>query len=202
MTYFESRPLFLDQPANKGVSTASGLLNFREPLMDVFTSYVDGKKIIDLGCNNGRWSSWFLDKGATFVEGVDMDNDFIVNATSLMSNYFASDKYKFTTENLISYTPSTSFDLAALFNTLHYEAPFDQINHVCSYVNTVLVEMGDSTENVINPNSFYQGDFQTEINPPTAKAKFINLGFNITELSTITNDLYGSRARFVAIKSS
>ena len=85
---------------------------------------------------------------------------------------------------------------------MHYEAPFDQINHVCSYVNTVLVEMGDSTEDVMNPKSFYQGDFQTEINPTKAKEKFINLGFNITELSTITNDLYGSRARFVAIKSS
>ena len=96
MTYFDSKNLFVDQPTEKGLSCAAELLNARSLLMDVFDSYLNGKKVIDLGCNNGRWSSYFLDKGATFVEGVDIDPTYIESAKVCMATYFSSDKYSFT----------------------------------------------------------------------------------------------------------
>tara|TARA_R100001443_G_scaffold114645_1_gene130940 strand:+ start:786 stop:1394 length:609 start_codon:yes stop_codon:yes gene_type:complete len=202
MTYFDSKNVFVDQPIEKGLSCASELLNKRSLEMDVFDSYLNGKKVIDLGCNNGRWSSYFLDKGATFVEGVDIDPTYIESAKVCMATYFSSDKYSFTVANIVDYTPSNSYDVATIFNTLHYNAPFDQIRKVASYANTILVEMGLGVENVLDPNSFHQGGLQTFITPQLAKELLTELGFTITELASLDDEIIGQRARFVAIKSS
>ena len=119
-----------------------------------------------------------------------------------MANYFSADKYSFTVANIIDYTPSNSYDVATIFNTLHYVNPMEQIKKVCSYVNTILVEMSADMENVLSATSFHNGTLQSQISPTEAKKMFTDLGFTITDLTGIDDELIGKRARFVAVKAS
>lgn len=42
-----------------------------KPLLDKYISFMSGKKILDIGCTNGRDSCYFLDKGFD-VYGIDL----------------------------------------------------------------------------------------------------------------------------------
>ena len=62
--------------------------------------------------------------------------------------------------------------------------------------------MSADMENVLSATSFHNGTLQSQISPTEAKKMFTDLGFTITDLTGIDDELIGKRARFVAVKAS
>ena len=44
-----------------------------EPLLEIFPSGLEGKNVLDLGCNSGFWTLQLLEAGCEHVIGVDSD---------------------------------------------------------------------------------------------------------------------------------
>ena len=136
MAYFDDRGLFVNQDIDKSITSEADVLNIKAAAMEGFASYVKEKTVLDLGCADGRFCSWFLDKGASKVHGVDIEKNYIDNAKVVMANYFTDDKYSFEVGDITDSSFSVSnYDVVALFNTLNYKSPFLQVEKACELAN-------------------------------------------------------------------
>ena len=188
MGYFDSRNMFL----NRGeLSVASALENLsrRAINFEVFAPFVVGKRVLDVGCCDGRWSSWMLDHGASSVHGIDRNSDYInLGALTIMPNYFSSEKYSFEVVDAFDYQPLEKFDVVALFGVLYYENPSAMIEKYCSVSDVVLVDTSVDTI-LVNGGEILESD---------VRSKFAECGFTITDL-TLQEPETG-RIMFVATK--
>jgi tRNA (mo5U34)-methyltransferase len=53
---------------------------FFERLLELTGGSLEGRRVLDLGCNSGYWSLAAIDAGAQFVLGLDIDGDFVEQA--------------------------------------------------------------------------------------------------------------------------
>ena len=74
---------------SKGTGISKTVLNDRATFFNSIASLVSGKKVLDVGCNNGRWMSWLLDQNASHVVGIDSDSGVIGVANTNLQKYFA-----------------------------------------------------------------------------------------------------------------
>ena len=179
MAYFDDRSLFVDQPdIEKTMTSDATNLNNKAVAMECFIPYFKNKSVIDFGCADGRFCSWFLDKGAVVTHGVDIKDTYIDQAKLNMANYFTDDKYSFEVGDITldAFNPSKSYDVVALMNVLNFKLPFKQIEKACqvSRLGTVLVACQEEVT-VNDTGEIYKID--------QIKDKFINLNYaNITDL--------------------
>jgi len=119
MTYFDNKLAFTDEASgdnstnvdSKGTGISRVVLNLRASSFDSVGSLVNGKKVLDVGCNNGCWMSWLLDKGATHVVGIDSDSGVIGVANTNMQEYHATSKYTLAISKWEDYTAPADIDV-------------------------------------------------------------------------------------------
>jgi SAM-dependent methyltransferase len=75
-----------------------------------------GKSALDIGCNEGRMTSWLAERGAVRVVGVDSDGVRI----DFARNRYGSDKIQFLSQSWTE-LPDGPFDLVLWANAMHYE---------------------------------------------------------------------------------
>tara|TARA_Y100001963_G_scaffold149402_1_gene228869 strand:- start:3188 stop:3775 length:588 start_codon:yes stop_codon:yes gene_type:complete len=179
MAYFDDRPLFVDQPdIEKTMTSDATNLNDKAVAMECFIPYFKDKSVTDLGCADGRFCSWFLDKGGVNAHGIDIKDTYIDQAKSNMANYFANDQYSFEVGDITldTFTSSKHYDVVALMNVLNFKLPFKQVEKACnlSRIGTVLVVCAE--EVIVNDTGeLYKID--------QIKDKFVSLNYtNITDL--------------------
>ena len=188
MAYFDNRDLFVNQDIDKSITSEADVLNEKAAAMEGFASYVNEKTVLDLGCADGRFCSWFLDKGASKVHGVDIEKNYIDNAKVVMANYFTDDKYSFEVGDIVDSSFSVSnYDVVALFNTLTYKSPFLQIQKACELANDCVLYSC--------AKEFCSSDTGEIITTAQVKNKFNFSGFNT--IIDLDDDLVG-RSYFIA----
>jgi SAM-dependent methyltransferase len=186
--YFDNRTLFLDR-GELSITSGSEILSRRSENFEVFSPYVSGKKFLDVGCCDGRWSSWLLDKCATSVHGIDLEPKYInEGANSIMPQYFPNGNYSFEVCDFFNYATDQKFDAVALFGVLYLQTPELMIEQACGLADCILVDTSVETS-VVNGG---------EITEQIVRSKFSELGFEIVDLQPV--DPFENRMMFVASK--
>lgn len=75
-----------------------------------------GKSVLDIGCNEGRMTSWFAERGAAKVVGVDADEARI----DFARRRYGSDSIQFLCQSWAT-LPDGPFDIVLWANAMHYE---------------------------------------------------------------------------------
>lgn len=172
MSYFDSRSLFLNR-GELSITSGEDLLRKRAVNFEHFAQFIFNKKVLDVGCCDGRWSSWMLDHGASFVHGVDVNPIYINSgALSIMPQYFPEEKYSFEVADILMYQPSVSFDVVALFGVLCFQDPMQMISKSCGIADTILVDSAVNTF-VVGGGDIAESDVRN---------KFMELGFEIADI--------------------
>jgi SAM-dependent methyltransferase len=186
--YFDNKTLFLDR-GELSITSGSEILSRRSKNFEVFSPYVSGKKFLDVGCCDGRWSSWLLDKGATSVHGIDLEPKYInEGANVIMPQYFPSGNYSFEVCDFFSYATDQKFDAVALFGVLYFQTPELMIEKSCGLADYIFVDTSVETT-VVN------GGEITEI---MVRNKFSAMGFDIVDLQPV--EPFENRMMFLAFK--
>lgn len=186
MGYFDTRGLFVDR-GELSITSSNELLSRRAVNFEVFSGFVADKKILDVGCCDGRWSAWMLDHGASYVHGIDVNPTYInQGAVTIMPNYFPVEKFSFEVADIFSYQPSAPFDAVALFGVLYFKTPMEMIAKACSIADVILVDtVVDSI--TVDGGQIFESDVMQ---------KFSDLGFSVQTLSP--QQPFDGRVMFVA----
>jgi len=189
MAYFDSRDLFLNRE-ELSIASHPDTLSRRAINFEVFAPYVSGKKILDVGCCDGRWSAWMLDHGATHVHGIDISDVYINDgALAIMPNYFSADAYSFEVADIFLFEPTTQFDAVGLFSVLYFEKPYEMIRKVCSIANMVLVDI--TVDTIVCKGG--------TLDESEMRQQFATLGYEITDLQP--QQPFLNRVMFVATRT-
>ncbi len=96
---------------------------FFAPLLSTLGGSLEGRRVLDLGCNAGFWSLQAIDAGADFVLGVDGRETHIEQAELVFSAKGVDPaRYRFETGNVFTHAISESFDVVLCLGLL---------DHVC-----------------------------------------------------------------------
>lgn len=190
MPYFDTRGLFVNRE-ELSITSSNELLSRRAVNFDVFAGFVANKKILDVGCCDGRWSAWMLDHGASYVYGIDVNPVYInQGAVTIMPNYFPANKFSFEVADIFAYQPNEPFDAVALFGVLYFETPLLMIEKACAIADLVLVDTAVDSTTV-------DGGQIAEVE---VIQKFVDLGFAVQKLNP--SQPFDGRLMFVASKVS
>jgi tRNA (mo5U34)-methyltransferase len=85
---------------------------FFDALLDVCGGTLQGRRVLDLGCNAGYFSLLAVQAGADFVLGVDGRGEAIEQAELVFeAEGIARERYRFDAANVFEHPPSESFDV-------------------------------------------------------------------------------------------
>jgi hypothetical protein len=205
--FFDEIPDFI----NSGAIT-SGEELLKQRLTDEisnFSSFVNGKSVLDIGCADGRWSAWALKNGASFVNGVDKEPSFINIANTIFPKYFSSEKFNFEVQPWKTYTPNKQYDVSFLFGVVDYDDQELLIDKCFSFSNKICVITG-----VQNSNPDFISHYNTNahlipgqdfVNKMYSRDKlfemFTSRGMTITVLNDVANtEANTNRITFIAEK--
>jgi len=174
--YFDNRPDFTQ---GEGIALSPDNLNLRSVNFDLVSSLVNSKTVLDIGCNNGRWMSWLLDKGATHVTGIDTDSDALTAAESNLSTYFTSSQYTLANSSWEDYTTSTAFDVVFCAGLIHIGSNQSTlINKLPSLGTTAIIEgavtSSDKTELITHNNEKGTWATQTQVRTMSDIQSYLN----------------------------
>lgn len=179
MTYFNDKLDFTDEASglttenvgSKGTGIAKEVLNDRATFFNSIASLVSGKKVLDVGCNNGRWMSWLLDQNASHVVGIDSDSSVIGVANTNLQKYFATSKYTLAISKWEDYSAPSDIDIVFCAGIIHVGITQSTlITKLASFGNKLILEgpvctSDDSVERT-NPDSGV-GDWDAKTKVPT-----------------------------------
>jgi SAM-dependent methyltransferase len=102
---------------------------------------LDGKRVLDIGCNEGLFSHWCAERGAAEVIGIDRH----VASIAFARDRYGSDRVRFLQQSW-DLLPDGPFDLAIWSSAMHYErdpaAVLDRIARVLSPQGMLVLECG------------------------------------------------------------
>jgi len=115
---------------------------FFTPLVDHYGGSLQGKRVLDLGCNAGFWSLKALEAGCDFVWGIDGREMHIEQASLVLSVKDVDPaRYRLTTANLfeVDLAEEPPFDIVLCLGLLyHVSKPVELLDAIAS-VNTDLL---------------------------------------------------------------
>ena len=94
-----------------------------DPIVEYFGGTLEGKRVLDLGCNAGFWSWCAIEAGADFVLGIDGRQVHIDQANLVFEvNEVESSRYKFILENIfeIDFQEFGTFDIVFLVGLMYH----------------------------------------------------------------------------------
>jgi len=115
---------------------------------------INGKNILDVGCNAGYFLFRLTPKNPNILVGIDLGENFINTANELNKEYFKSDKLRFIFGDFFSFNFEEKFDLIFCFSTFHYFGDkqkdfFDKCFDLLNDKGILLVEIEEYPENKI-----------------------------------------------------
>ena len=146
-SFFDSYPAFF------GSSRAGGAIRLRyryDLLFRDMGHLFEGKRVVDIGSHDGRWSFCALQHGASFVMGIEAHDDTIEHGVANYRQYgIAEDKFKFLAGDVFKVIqkldpdrPGERFDIGLCLGFLyHTTRHFETIEQLCRLgCRTLLVE--------------------------------------------------------------
>jgi SAM-dependent methyltransferase len=116
---------------------------FFDPLVDVFDGSLQGKRVLDLGCNAGFWSLKAIEAGCDFVLGIDGRQMHIDQANLVFeANMVDEARYHFRTGNVFTddFSGEGSFDIVLCLGLLyHVSKPVELIERIAAVNTDVLL---------------------------------------------------------------
>jgi SAM-dependent methyltransferase len=126
-----------------------------DPILELLGGSLQGKRILDLGCNAGFWSLAAIEAGCEFVLGVDGREMHIDQSNFVFDiNGVDTSRYQFDLGNIFDYDFESHqpFDVVLCFGLLYHVAkPFSLIERI-SRVNTDLLVIDTAISEL--PGSF------------------------------------------------
>ena len=115
---------------------------FFEPLVEHYGGSLEGRRVLDLGCNAGFWSLMALEAGCEFVWGIDGRPMHIDQASFVLSvRGVAPRRYRLTTANIfeLDLSQEPPFDIVLCLGLLyHVSKPVELLESVAA-VNSELL---------------------------------------------------------------
>tara|TARA_Y100001968_G_scaffold332789_1_gene392263 strand:+ start:3321 stop:4262 length:942 start_codon:yes stop_codon:yes gene_type:complete len=128
-TYKEGRALLTDPKFKNNVTK---ILCKEELLVD--ESWFKGKKVLDAGCGNGRWSYGFAKMGAD-ITCIDINQSAIEETKKALVSFNVNKTFIQTSlEDLPNHLNDETFDLVFSWGVLHHTKKFNQsFENICRY---------------------------------------------------------------------
>jgi len=126
-TYKEGRALLTDPKFKNNVTK---ILCKEELLVD--ESWFKGKKVLDAGCGNGRWSYGFAKMGAD-ITCIDINQSAIEETKKALVSFNVNKTFIQTSlEDLPNHLNDETFDLVFCWGVLHHTKKFNQsFENIC-----------------------------------------------------------------------
>lgn len=137
--YFDARPAFLNR-GEASMTSSPELLGYRAAQYEQYRPLLQGKTVLDVGCCDGRWSSWALDSGAINVHGIDIEPSFIGGGLPLMQEYFPEGGYSFDAVSWQDADPVMAYDVVLLFGVLYWQDPYGLLKKAMGWGSTLLID--------------------------------------------------------------
>lgn len=94
---------------------------FFEPLLELCGGSLEGRRVLDLGCNAGTWTLEALNAGADFVLGVDGRDVNIENAKAKIAEAGVDpSRYRFEVGNILDLAADPSFDVVLCLGVFYH----------------------------------------------------------------------------------
>lgn len=124
------------------------------PLLEMAGGSLEGKRVLDLGCNAGFWSLTAIEAGADFVLGVDA-RKMHVDQSSLVfeAKQVDKDRFAFHQADVLSYDYAAwgQFDVVLFLGLFYHLAnPLDLL-HIIQNVNTDILVIDTAVAQVEGP---------------------------------------------------
>lgn len=163
-------------------------------------NYVRNNAVLDIACGFGYAGPLMIKAGATYYEGVDINNRLIDNARS----FYGTDDIKYYQGNICSYKPNKLFNIITCFETIehvsNYRSALLNINRLLK-TNGMLI-ISSPNRPVTSPNARYLSDKPSnhyhvqEFTVEELKNELIAAGFSVE-----TNNIFGQRNSFLNIRN-
>ncbi len=100
---------------------------FFEPLLALLGGSLNGRRVLDLGCNAGFWSLAAVEAGADFVLGVDAQQSYLDQASLVFeAKQVAPVRYRFELGDVFTHDFAERFDVVLCLGLLdHVHKPVD-----------------------------------------------------------------------------
>jgi SAM-dependent methyltransferase len=132
-------PIFDPDHVNRHHQRAGYFFN---PLVEHFGGSLEGKRVLDLGCNAGFWSLKALEAGCDFVWGIDGREMHIEQAALAMSSKNVDpNRYRLTTANLfdLDLAAEPPFHIVLCLGLLYHVSKPVELFEAIAAVNTELL---------------------------------------------------------------
>jgi SAM-dependent methyltransferase len=100
---------------------------FFKRLLDLLGGSLQGRRVLDLGCNSGFFSLAAIEAGAEFVLGVELDPDFVEQARLVFElKGIEQQRYRFEQGDLFARTFEREFDVVLCLGVIdHVDRPVE-----------------------------------------------------------------------------
>jgi SAM-dependent methyltransferase len=96
---------------------------FFEPLVRLYGGSLEGRRVLDLGCNAGFWSLKAAEAGADFVLGVDGRDIHLDHANLVFEAAgIGKDRYRFERGNVLDLSVEPNYDIVLCLGLLYHVA--------------------------------------------------------------------------------
>jgi SAM-dependent methyltransferase len=156
-------PIF--DPAHR-TRHAERIRYFFDPLLELFGGTLEGKRVLDLGCNAGFWSLQCAKRGAAYVLGLDGRQMHIDQANLVFeASCIPSDYYEFRTANVFDVRDlGESFDVVLNLGLMYHVSKHMQlVEIIAQHASDVIV-----TDTAIAPGF---GSFIRHRHEPTSEPR-------------------------------
>jgi SAM-dependent methyltransferase len=116
---------------------------FFKPVVELFGGTLEGKRVLDLGCNAGFWSLQAINAGADYVHGVDGRQMHVDQANLVFEALeIERSRYRFEVGNVLTrdFTDLGSFDIVLCLGLLYHIAkPMELFENVAKVSSDILL---------------------------------------------------------------
>lgn len=128
---------------------------FFEALLEVNGGTLEGKRVLDLGCNAGFWSLQAIEAGADFVLGVD-GREMHVEQANLVFEAKGVDRarYRFEEANIFAHDFAEQFDIVLCLGLMYHISKPVELFEIVARVNAETVVIDTSIS--FAPSSFFE----------------------------------------------
>jgi tRNA (mo5U34)-methyltransferase len=139
---------------------------FFDPLVELCGGSLEGKRVLDLGCNAGFWSLEALDRGAEFVLGVD-GRDMHIEQAELVFDVKEIDgsRYEFAVGNVFDfdYSKFEDFDIVLCLGLMYHVSKPVELMEAIERVNSDICVIDTLVS--LAPGSYFRLRWEDPENP-------------------------------------
>lgn len=124
---------------------------------------LEGKNILDIGCNAGYFLFKLIEKKPKSLIGIEIGKKFVQIANELNQEIYNSPIIKFILGDFFTHIFDTKFDLIICFSTMHYfkdnQLFFDKCHKLMDNNSTLLLEVEEYPENSLGLQKYLINKF-------------------------------------------